>query len=133
MAGFSTFYAQKCINDHFVTGSAKYLALFVADPTDANLTANEASGAWYARQAIGSWAAPVGAGTLTSNSNAVTFPAVENNAITVTHWGIYDALSGGNMWASGEIKDSSGNASPKVLNVDDVFITKAGELSLDFQ
>ena len=133
MSGFSVYYGQKCINDHFVNGSAKYLALFVADPTDNNVTANEVSGGWYARKAIGAFAAPVGPGTITSNSNAIAFDVVSSNAVTVTHWGIYDGLTGGNLWASGAIKDSGGVDSPKVLNVDDVFITKAGELTLDFQ
>ena len=57
MSGFSTYLAQGAIS-HFVRRTAQpvpdgtYLALFFADPTDDNITANEVSATWYARQAI---------------------------------------------------------------------------------
>jgi hypothetical protein len=127
MAGFSTYLAQQIINEKFVSGSTKYLALFVADPTDDNVTANEVSGAWYGRQAISGWSAPVGSGTLTANSNQLTYNAVTGSATSVTHWGIYDALTAGNLVSSGAWP------STKVLNVDDVFVVEAGDIELDFQ
>lgn len=132
MSGFSTYLAQKLI-DHTLRGAAYtapanlYLALFTADPTDDNVTANEVTGAWYGRKSITSWTAPVGTGTVTSNSNALTFNAVSGSAVTVTHWGLYDALTSGNLMFSGAWDVS------KVLNVDDVFTVNAGDLDLDFQ
>lgn len=82
------------------------LALFTSDPTDANITANEVStAAWpaYVRKnaadggAISSgWTAP--ADGVSSNAKVITFPA--NNGVgnvTVTHIGIYDAATGGNL------------------------------------
>lgn len=132
MSGFSTYLAQAAIN-HFVRRSSQsvpagtYLALFVADPTDNNVTANEVSGSWYSRQDVSSWSAPTGTGSSTSNSNQITFNAVTGNAVTITHWGIYDAATSGNLLYNGEF------AAPKVLNVDDVYAVKAGELTLDFQ
>ena len=64
MSGFSTNLAQKVANHFFrkVTQPmtpATYLALFVADPTDENVTANEVVADWYVRQEIPSWSAPV--------------------------------------------------------------------------
>lgn len=132
MSGFSTYLAQAAIN-HFVRRSSQsvpagtYLALFVADPTDNNVTANEVSGAWYGRQNITSWSAPTGTGSSTSNSNQIAFNAVTGSAVTVTHWGIYDASTSGNLLYSGAFTAS------KVLNVDDVFVVNAGALVLDFQ
>lgn len=132
MAGFSIYLAQKLI-DHVLRGAAytppagTYLALFVADPTDANVTANEVTGAWYARQQVTSWSAATGSGTATDNSNEIAFAAVTGSAVTVTHWGIYDALTSGNLLASGAL------SATKVLNVDDVFVVSAGDLDLDFQ
>jgi hypothetical protein len=126
MAGFSTYYAQRLINNDFVNGATKYLALFIADPTDDNVTANEVSGAWYSRIEISAWAAPVGSGTVTSNSNQITGSAVTGNAVTVTHWGLYDAATGGNLWGSGAFDEA------KVLNVSDVFRAEAGTVELDF-
>lgn len=132
MAGFSTYLAQQLIN-HTLRGAAYtapanlYLALFTADPTDDNVTVNEVSGAWYARKSITSWTAPVGTGTVTSNSNQLTFNAVTGSAVTITHWGLYDALTSGNLMFSGAWDVS------KVLNVDDVFTVNAQDLDLDFQ
>lgn len=131
MAGFSTYLAQKLV-DHVFRGAAyippvgTYLALFVADPTDNNVTANEVVAAWYARQQVTAWSAPVGSGSTTRNSNQITFPAVTNNAVTITHWAIYDAATTGNLLASGAF------ASSTVLNVNDVFVLNAGDVVLDF-
>lgn len=90
----------------FPVPAAVYLGLFTADPTDANITANEVgTAAWpaYVRKdaadsgAISSgWTAP--SDGVSSNAKAITFPA--NNGIgnvTVTHVGLYDAASGGNL------------------------------------
>ena len=131
MSGFSTNLAQKVINHFFrnvsqTATAATYLALFVADPTDDNVTANEVSAAWYGRQQVTSWAAPVGTGATTSNSNQIVYSAVTDAAVTVTHWAIYDAATSGNLLGSGAL------TSTKVLNVDDVFVANAGELVLDF-
>lgn len=132
MAGFSTHLAQALIN-HVFRGQSyaapvnKYLALFVADPTDNNVTSNEVSGSWYTRQQITSWTAPTGTGVSTSNSNQLVYNAVTGQAVTVTHWGIYDGVSTGNLLASGAFSSS------KVLNVDDVLAVNAGDLTLTFE
>lgn len=126
MSGFSTYYAQARINGDWVNGSTKYLALFTADPTDDNVTANEVTGAWYTRKSITSWTAPVGSGVSTANSNQITFPVVTGAAVVITHWALYDAATSGNMYASGAFAD------PKTFNVDDVFVVNAGELVLAF-
>ena len=79
-----------------------FLALFTADPTDANLTANEVDvvvdDTAYARQAITFGTATAGS---SSNTNAQTFAAVVYGsgaaAYDVTHIGVYDAVTGGNL------------------------------------
>lgn len=90
----------------FPVPAGVYVALFTADPTDANVTANEVqTGSWpaYVRKdaadgaAISTgWTAP--ADGVSSNAKVITFPA--NNgagSVTVTHIGLYDAASGGNL------------------------------------
>jgi hypothetical protein len=121
MSGFSTYQANKTLTDELVTPYAtRYLALFIADPTDDNLTANEVTGAWYARRPTGAWASPtVGE---TSNNNAIQFNAVTGTQITVSHWGIYDAATSGNLRFSFPFD------SPRVLNVDDVPLMGPGDL-----
>jgi len=128
MAGMSTYQSQKTITDELVTPYvSRWLALFVADPTDNNLTANEVSAGWYARIATGAWAAPTGSSNATSNSNQITFPAVTANSVQVSHWGIYDALTGGNLRFSGAFP------APKTFAVSDVPFVGAGELVLTFE
>jgi hypothetical protein len=79
-----------------------YLGLFTAAPTDAG-GGTEVTGGSYARvqvtQANASWAAPSGTPSGTSNSGAVTFPAPTANWGVVTHFGIFDAVTAGNLIA----------------------------------
>lgn len=90
----------------FPVPAGVHVALFTADPTDANVTANEVGvGAWpaYARQnaaqggAISTgWTA--NSDGVSTNAKVITFAA--NNGVgnvTVTHIGLYDAATGGNL------------------------------------
>lgn len=133
MAGFSNHLAQAAINHFFrnqsvSAPSSHYLALFVADPTDVTATAlaNEVSAAWYARQAVAFEAPADLTDVITANTAQITFSAVTSNAVTVTHWGIFDAATNGNLLGSGAFTVS------KVLNVDDVFVVNGGDLVLTF-
>ena len=116
--------------------STIYIALFTADPTDANSSANEVATAnWpaYARQdaaaaaAIATgWTAP--SNGVTSNAKVITFPA--NNgaaAITITHLAIYDAKSVGNMLYHAPL------VSQKTLQVGDVLSFGIGALTVTVQ
>jgi len=78
-----------------------YVGLFTAAPSDAG-GGTEATGGSYARvqvtQADASWAAPSGTPTLTSNAAAVTFPTSSATwGGTMTHFGIFDAATTGNL------------------------------------
>ena len=134
MSGFSTNLAQKVANHFFrkvpqTATAGTYLALFVADPTDDNITANEVVAPWYVRKEILSWSAPQQDtdSVYITNSNEVRFAATTGNSVQVTHYGIYDALTSGNLLDSGQLAEA------KTLNVDDVFVVKAGELKLKFK
>ena len=129
MSGFSTYLSQNVINSTlrgvaFSVPSTLYLAVFSSDPTDNNVTANEVAGAWYARQATGAWAAPVGSGNATSNNSQIQYNAVTGSSVTVSHYGIYDAPTGGNLLYSDTL------TTPKTLNVGDVLVIGAGQLAI---
>lgn len=129
MSGFSTYLSQNIINSTlrgqaFTVPSNLYLALFTSDPTDNNVTANEVAGAWYARQLTGAWAAPVGSGNSTSNNNQIQYSAVTGSSVTVSHWGIYDAATSGNLLYCGALSAS------KTLNVGDVLVIAASQLAI---
>lgn len=105
-----------------------YFALFTAAPSDSG-GGTEVTGGSYARvtyaSSLANWAGTQGAGTttassgtggVTSNNNAVTFPAPTANWGTVTHWGLFDASSGGNLCYHGALTASktinNGDAAP---------------------
>ena len=93
-------YLEDAFLDHFLGTSSTtsptniYVALHTADPTDAG-TGTEVSGNGYARQAITFGASSSGTA---SNSAAVEFPAASGGDFgTITHIGIWDALTSGNL------------------------------------
>lgn len=117
----------------FPIPSAVYVALFTADPTDANVTANEVTlTAWpaYMRQdaaqggSISSgWTAP--SNGQSSNAKSLTFPANNGtNQVTITHIGLYDASTGGNLLYHAPLQ------SPKTLLVTDVLSFAIGSLAV---
>lgn len=105
-----------------------HFALFTAAPSDSG-GGTEVSGGSYARvsvarslanfagtQSAGSTTASTGTGGVTSNNNAITFPAPTANWGVVTHWGVFDAASGGNLVFHGALTTSktvnNGDAAP---------------------
>ena len=83
-----------------------YVALFTADPTETG-GGTEATFGAYARQAV----ARSGAGwTVTTNTaqNAalVTFPEATSGSETITHFGIFDLITGGTMLFHGDVDTS---------------------------
>lgn len=75
----------------FTAPATLYLALYTTDPTIADV-GSEVTGGSYSRKAI-SFGTEAN-GTVASNAiiNFTSMPAV-----TITHWGIRDASSGGNL------------------------------------
>ncbi len=105
------------------------LALFTADPTDAGNINEVATGTWYSRVLTGTFTAPSPFGSTQQSSNvgSITFPAVTGAAVTVTHIGIFDAATAGNMLFSAPMTSS------KTLQVGDVLSFAPGTIvaSLD--
>lgn len=113
-----------------------YVGLLTAAPADAG-GGTEVSGGSYARVAVvgslANWAGTQGAGTTvassgsggtTSNNGVITFPTPSAGWGTVTHVGVYDAASGGNLlWHS-----ALGVA--KTINTGDSVSFPPGTLSL---
>ena len=97
-----------------------HLALHTADPTDAGSGA-ECSGGSYARQAITFNAAHATAGTI-DNSSAEEFTNMP--ACTVTHIGIWDAASSGNLLFHGAVSAS------KTVTSGDTISLAAGSLDI---
>jgi len=105
--------------DHF-TGtastsapSAVYLGLSTASLNDDN-SGTELSGSGYTRKAI-TFASASG-GSIASNS-AVEFPSATGSWGDVSHFGIYDASTGGNLLFHGAFSASKTIASGDILKV----------------
>lgn len=94
-------YAEKLLLDWMMTtGSATrptawYVALFTAAPSDSG-GGTEVTGSGYSRQSVTFDAAATPGGT-TSNSNLVSFTASGGDFGTVSHIGIFDASTSGNL------------------------------------
>lgn len=103
-------YAEKLLLDFLMTtGSATrptnwYVALYTAAPSDSG-GGTEVSTGGYARQSVSFDAASSPGGT-TSNSGEVSFTASGADYGTVTHMGIFDAASSGNLLWHGALTAS---------------------------
>ena len=103
-------YAEKLLLDWMMTsGSATrptawYVALYTAAPSDSG-GGTEVSTGGYARQSVAFSAASSPGGT-TSNSGEVSFTASGADYGTVTHMGIFDAASSGNLLWHGALTAS---------------------------
>lgn len=108
-------------NTQYTVPTTVYLALHVADPTDAGTGAEVAQGN-YARQAI-AFAAPADGVSL--NSADVTYPvATVNYASAVTHFGIWDAATVGNLLYHSPVDNA------RTILVGDQLIVSAGQISV---
>lgn len=77
----------------YTAPTTTYLALYTNDPTDAD-TGTEVTGGSYVRQSI-TFSAPSNGAT--SNSSAIEFPQCTATWGTITHVGIRDAVTAGNL------------------------------------
>lgn len=143
MSAMSDYLENKLIDQLFrgqtaPTTTTLYVGLLTAAPSDAG-GGTEVSGNSYARVAVtsslanwagtqsaGSTTASSGTGGQTSNNAAITFPTPSGTWGTVTHFGIYDATSGGNLLFWGALTIS------KTINQSDTVTFPAASLSITF-
>ncbi len=97
-----------------------YVGLFTSDPGETG-SGTEVSGGSYARQTI----AFTVTGSQASNTAAVEFPTATASWGTITYAAIYDAVSGGNLLASGALTTS------KTIDNGDVFRIPAGDFDIN--
>jgi len=122
---FSNFLETEIL-DHVFAGAAytapttKYLALFTALADGEAGTVTEVTGGGYARQSV----AFTTSGNTTSNNAAVEYPTATANYGTVTHVGVYDASSSGNLMAYAAL------SSNKTIETGDVFRVPSGDLDI---
>lgn len=119
-------YLENEILDHILgTGaytmpSTVYVGLSTGSFNDDN-SGTELSGSGYARQSAAFSAAASGT---TSNSAAIEFPAATGSWGTVSHFGIFDAASSGNLLIHGAFSAS------KSVTTGDILRISAGDLDI---
>jgi hypothetical protein len=99
-------------NTTYTSPATVYAALFTSDPTDAG-SGTEVSGGSYARKAI-TFAAPSN-GVTTNSAAACEFDQATGSWGTITHFGIFDALTSGNLLYYGALTTSKTIASGDVF------------------
>ena len=107
-------------NSSYTSPSTVYVGLFTSDPTDAG-SGTEVSGGSYARTSV-TFGSP--SNGVTTNSAAVEFPQATDNWGTVTHIGIHDASSSGNLLFHTALDTS------KAIATGDIFKIASGNLSV---
>jgi len=125
MAALSNFAENEMLDHMLGTGaytapSNVFLSLWTTDPTDAG-SGNELSGSSYARQDINFSASSSGAAV---SSGVVTFPTATGTWGTITHIGVHDAASSGNLLFHGALTAS------KVIATGDVFQVASTGISI---
>ena len=125
MANFSNYLENALINatlrnTSYTSPTTCYVALYTADPTDAD-SGTEVSGGSYARTSVTFGAPSNGVAT---NSADVTFPTSTGSWGTVTHVGVRDAVTSGNLLYHAALTTS------KTVSSGDIFKISSGNLSV---
>ena len=122
-------HAEKLLLDWLMTtGSATrptawFVALYTAAPSDSG-GGTEVSGSGYSRQAVTFDAASSPDG-VTNNTGAVTFTASGGSWGTITHIGIFDASTSGNLLWHGAL------TTPRTVNDTDTLTFAIGAIELE--
>ena len=141
MSAFSDYVENKVIDalmrgQSFPTITNVHVALFTAAPSDSGggtevsgnnygrVSVSAALSAWAGTQSAGSTAASSGTGGVTSNNSAISFPTPSGSWGTVTHWGLFDASTGGNLLVHAALTAS------KTINSGDTVSFASGALQV---
>lgn len=125
MAAFSNYLENALINGtlrntSYTAPTTVYVGLFTSDPTDAG-SGTEVSGNGYARRSA-TFAAPSN-GASSTNAD-IQFDQATGNWGTVGWFGIFDALTTGNLMYHGALTAS------KTIETGDVFTIASGNLTV---
>lgn len=116
----------------FAAPAKCYLALYLNDPSESGTAGTEVSYAGYKRMEI-TFSSPADSngGMGVQNLTDITFPTPSAAAGTITHIGVLDSLTGGNMLARNELVEPLiiGAEEPPVILAGDVLLYLTGDMS----
>ena len=130
MAAFTN-YVEDEILDHILGKTAIYtmvavhVALSTTTPTEAGGNFTEPSGNGYARKTTAGADWTASSNGVTSNATSLAFPQATGTWGTVTHFGIYDASTAGNllMWGALGTSKAIGNQDTASFAIGELDIT----------
>jgi hypothetical protein len=125
MAEFSNYLENKILdhvlkNVSYTSPTTVYVGLFTSNPTDAG-TGTEVSGGSYARQVL---SVTTSSGGIVTSSGDVTFPQATANWGTISHIGLLDALTSGNLLMHTPLTTS------KTIETGDILKISSGNLTV---
>ncbi len=128
MGSFSNYWENEILDHVFNKGTYPppviYVGLSAADPGDSGAGLLEPTGGGYARAATdpGDW--NIANGGLVDNAGVITFNIATGDWVTVTHFVLFDAATGGNLLAHGALTQA------KTVNNGDTARFAAGDLDV---
>lgn len=130
MSAFSD-YLENELLDHILKGltytapTSVWIALYTAAPSDAG-GGTEVTGGSYARFEVdfSTYNFTAASGGATSNNEDWEFPTATGSWGTVSHFGIFDAVSGGNLLFHAAL------TTPRAVATDETIRFKAGDLDV---
>lgn len=125
MAEFSNYLEDKLLNHvlrntSYTSPTTVYVGLYTTNPGEGN-TGSELSGSNYARQPL---SVTTSSGGIVTSSADVTFPQATGNWGTISHIGLLDAITSGNLLMYTALNTS------KVIETDDILKISSGNLSI---
>ena len=107
MGSFSDYWENEILDHLFGKGSYTpptiYVGLSTADPGDDGTGLSEPSGNGYARVATSAADWNSASGGSLDNADAIDFAEATGDWGTITHFGLFDAATGGNVLAHGAL------------------------------
>ena len=112
-------------NQNVTRPAQHFLALYISNPTDEN-TGSEVAGGGYVRKPI-QFNAPVmvNGKTTIANNAEIRFPVATANWGNISHWGVLDAVTGGNLLTHAPV------TVPKLIDSGDEAKFNAETLTID--
>lgn len=126
MAELSNYLENKLLdhvlrNVSYTSPTTVYVGLYTSDPGDGN-TGTEVSGGSYARQIL---SVTTASGGIVTSSADVTFPQATGSWGTVSHIGLLDALTSGNLLMHTPLTTSRAIESGDILKISTGNLTAA--------
>lgn len=128
MGSFTDYWENEILDHIFGKGSYApptiYVGLSMADPLDDASGLAEPSGNGYARAQTSASDWNAASGGSIDNANDITLAQATGSWGTITHFALFDAATGGNMLAHGDLSQS------KAIDSSDTARFEAGDLDM---